>query len=67
MDEVPIFERLTDGWFNDDIGLFFLLEKVAECGNITRLGAGLTKVVWRRTGTRLQVIERLSRNAYGRM
>ena len=55
-DEVPIFERLTAGWVNDNVGLFFLLEKVAERGNITRLGAGLPTVVGRQTGTRPQVI-----------
>ena len=58
-DEVPIFERLTAGWVDDDVGLFFLLDKVAERGNITRLGAVLTKVVWRLTGTRPQVIAQL--------
>ena len=56
MDEVPTFERLTAGWVDDDIGLFFLLEKVAEGGNITRLGAALPKVVGRRTRMRPQVI-----------
>ena len=39
MDEVPILEGLTNGWVNDNVGLFFLLEQVAECGNITWLGA----------------------------
>ena len=39
MDEVTIFERLTSGWVDDDVGLFLLLEKVAECGDIMRLGA----------------------------
>ena len=58
MDEVPIFERLTAGWVNDDVGLLFLLEKVSEGGNITRLGAGLSAVVGIRTGTRPQVIAR---------
>ena len=53
MDEVPIFERLTAVWFDDNVGLFFLLEKVAERGNITRLGSRLPTVVERRTGTRL--------------
>ena len=56
MDGVPIFERLTAGWVDDDVDLFFLLEKVAEGGDITRLGAALPTVVGRRTGTRLQVI-----------
>ena len=56
MDEVPIFKRLTAGWVDDDIGLFFLLEKVADGGNITRLGAALPTVVGRRMGTRPQVI-----------
>ena len=52
-----IFERLTAGWFDDDIGLLFFLEKVAEVGNITRLGAAFPTVVGRRMGTRPQVIE----------
>ena len=56
MDEVPIFERLTAGWVNDDAGLFFLLEKVAERDDISQLGAGLSTVGWIRTGTWLQVI-----------
>ena len=56
MDEVPIFERLTDGWVNDGVGLFLLLEKVAERGDTTRLGAGLPTVVGIWTGTRPQVI-----------
>ena len=56
MDEVPIFERLTAGWVDDDVGLFFLLKKVAEGGDITRLGAGLPTVVGKRKGTRPQVI-----------
>ena len=38
-DEVTIFERLTAGWVDDDVGLFLLLEKVAECDDIMRLGA----------------------------
>ena len=58
MDEVRIFECLTSGWANDDVGLLFLLEKVAECGNIMRLGASLPMVVGRQTGTRPQVIAR---------
>ena len=59
MDEVPIFERLTDVWFDDDVGLFLLLEKVAERCDVTRLVAGLPTVVGIRTGTRPQVIARL--------
>ena len=53
-----IFERLTAGWVNENVVLFLLLEKVAESGDITRLGDGLPTVVGRRTGTRLQVIAR---------
>ena len=56
MDEVPIFEGLTTGWVDDNVVLFFLLEKVAEGGNITRLGDGLPTVVGKRKGTRPQVI-----------
>ena len=59
MEEVSIFERLIAGWFNDDVGLFFLLEHVAERGDIIRLGAGLPTVVGRWTGTWPQVIARL--------
>ena len=56
---MPIFERLTSGWVDDDVGLFFSLEKVAERGDIMQLGAGLPTVVGRRTRTRPQVIARL--------
>ena len=56
---MPIFERLTAGWVNDDVGLFFLLEQLAKSGDITRLGAGLPAVGGRRTGTWPQVIARL--------
>ena len=59
MDEVPIFERLTAGWIDDDVGLFFLLEKVAERSNIIRLDAALLTVVRIRTGTRPHVIAQL--------
>ena len=38
-DEVPIFECLDAGWVDDDVGLFFLMDRVAEGGNITRLDA----------------------------
>ena len=58
---MPIFERLTAGWFDDDVGLFFLLEKVAELSDIMRFGAKLPTVVGRRTGTRPQVIARLQK------
>ena len=44
-----LFKRLTDGWVDDDVGLFLLLEKVAESGNITRLGAAFPTVVGRWT------------------
>ena len=53
---MPIFERLISGWVDDKVGLFFLLEKVAERGNITRLGAALPTVVGRQKGMRPQVI-----------
>ena len=53
-----IFKCLTSGWVNDDVVWFLLLEKVADPGDITRLGAGLPMVVGRRTGTRPQVIAR---------
>ena len=56
MDEVPIFKRLTAGRVDDDIGLYFLLEKVADGGNITRLGAALPTVVGIQTGMRPHVI-----------
>ena len=42
MDEVPIFEGLAAGWVDDDVGLFFLLDKVAEGGDITRSCAALS-------------------------
>ena len=58
-DEVPIFERLTAGWVNDNVGLFFLLDKVAERGNIMRLGDGSPTVGQRRTGMWPQVIVQL--------
>ena len=53
---MPIFEHLTAGWVNDDVGLFLFLEKWAECGDITRLGAALPTVVGRWMGMRTQVI-----------
>ena len=56
---MSIFERLTAGWVNDDVVLFLFLKQVFERGDITRLGAGLTTVAGRRTGTRPQVIARL--------
>ena len=56
MGEVPIFERLTAGWVDDEVGLFLLLGKVAERGDITGLGAALPTVVGRRTGTKPHVI-----------
>ena len=59
MDEVPIFERLTAGWVDDNVGLFLLLEKVAERGDITWLGVALTTVVGKQMGTRPQVVARL--------
>ena len=56
VDEVPIFECLTAGWVNDDVGLLFLMDKVAEGGDIMRLCAALPEVVRIWTGTRSQVI-----------
>ena len=56
---MTILERLTAGWVNDNVGFFFLLEKLAERGNKTRLGAGMETVGWRRTGTWTKVITRL--------
>ena len=56
MDEVTIFKRLTTGWVNDDVGLLFLLEKLAEGGDVTQLGAAMPTVVGRRKGKRPQVI-----------
>ena len=53
---MPIFEGLTAGWVDDYVGLFLLIDEVDKGGNITRLGAALPTVVWRRTGTRMQVI-----------
>ena len=54
-----IFESLTAGWINDNVGLFFLLKQFAERGNIMRLGGGLPTVVGIRTGTWPKVITRL--------
>ena len=51
-DEVPIFECLDAGWVDDNVGLLFLMDKVAEDGDITRLCAALPEVVRRWTGTR---------------
>ena len=59
MYDVPIFERLTTGWVNDNIGLFFLLEQFYESGNITLLGSGLPMVGGRRTGMWPKVIGQL--------
>ena len=56
---MPILERLTDGWVNENVGLFLLLEQLAERGDITRLGAGLETVGGRRTGTWPKVIMQL--------
>ena len=54
--EVPMFECLNAGWVDDDVGLLFLMDKVSEGGNITRLRADLPAIVRRWTGTRSQVI-----------
>ena len=53
---MPIFKGLTNGMVDDDVGFFFLVDKVAVGGDITRLGAASPTVVRRRTGTRPQVI-----------
>ena len=53
---MPIFECLTAGWVDENVGLFFLMDKVAEGGNITRLCVALSAVVRSWTETRLQVI-----------
>ena len=58
---MPIFERLTAGWVNDDVGLFFLLEQVDKCGDIMRLGTGFPTVGGIRMGTWPQVIVRLQK------
>ena len=56
---MPILEQLTAGYVNDNVGLFLLSEKLAESGDIMRLGAGLATVGGRRTGTWPKVITRL--------
>ena len=56
MDKAPIFEHLTAGWVDDNVGLFFLLNKLAEVVNITQFGAALPTVLGRRKGTRQHVI-----------
>ena len=53
-DEVPIFECVSAGLVDDDVCLFFLMDKVAEGGNITWLCAALRAVVRRWTGTRFR-------------
>ena len=50
-DKVPILECLVVGWVEDDVGLFFLMYKVAEGGDIPRLCAALPAVVQRWTGS----------------
>ena len=50
-DEVPTFECLDAGWVDDDIGLFFFMDKVAEGGDITQLCAPLPAIVRRWTGS----------------
>ena len=49
--EVPIFQCLATGWVNDHVGFFFLMDKVAEGGDIPRLCAALPAVVRRWTGS----------------
>ena len=56
---MPILEQLTAGWVNDNVGLFFLSEQLAERADITQLGAGLVTVGGRRTGTLSKVITKL--------
>ena len=53
---MSIFESLTAGWVDDKVVLFFSLDKLAEDGNVMRLGSALPIVVGRRTGMRPQVI-----------
>ena len=50
-DKVPIFECLAAGWVDDEVGLLFLLDKVAEAGNIPWLCTALSEVVRRWTGS----------------
>ena len=51
--EVPIFECLAADWVDDDVGLFLLMYKVAEGGNIPRFCAALPAVVrrWKGSGS----------------
>ena len=56
---MPILELLTAGWVNDNVGLFFLSENLAERGDMMRLGAGLVTVWGGRTGMWPKVITRL--------
>ena len=49
---MPIFECLAAGWVDDDVGFFFLMDKVAEGGDISRLCAALPVVVRRWMGSR---------------
>ena len=48
---MPIFECLAAGWVDDDVGLFFLMDKVDESGDIPRLLAALPAVVKIWTGS----------------
>ena len=45
-------EFLATGWVDGNVGLFFLMDKVAEGSDITRLRDALPAVVRRWTGTR---------------
>ena len=48
---MPIFECLAAGWVDDDVDLFFLMDRVAEGGNIPRFFAALPAVVRIWTGS----------------
>ena len=49
-DEVPIFKCLAAGWVDDDVGLFFLMDYVAEGGYIQWLCSAFPAVVGSLTG-----------------
>ena len=53
---MPIFEGVTAGWVDDDVGLLLFMDKVAEGGDIMGLCDALPAVVRKRTGTKSQVI-----------
>ena len=51
MNEVQIFECLDAGWVDEDVGLFFFMDKLAEGDDIPLLCAALSAVVRRWTGS----------------